>query len=361
MKRAGLIIAGLFLILTANAQPTPTGNPWIQPADEKSPPIWGIHNGIVVGLWPAAIEKGPADANTGGPRGLLRIGYEYLGTTYLINFIAIEPLVNDDMEFSEVSPSSVDGKWGKFCWAAGDTLGALCTPYANTKGNISHPDPLHPDITQLSFYVFIEKFLDGANPYLKLTIRSDHPGELGIQVFDREKISVMQRCALTATMGNYARLRRLYVKDQVVDAGKLFAGYHEIGFAEKEPYPSNRMLRNRSGDFIAVAASDQTLAELAAWPQDQPYLTHWGWRYRPFYQLTQYWRAPAAGTDSASLQVRVNARVKYWGGDSPDPSKYIDIPGGPAFENFELREKFISGQQFIFGLTMKTPAAFIAE
>ena len=360
MKKTGLAITGLLMIFAACAQPN-TGNPWIQPANEKSAPVWGIHNGIVVGLWPAAIEKGPSGENTGGPRGLLRIGYEYLGTVYLINFIAIEPVVNDDMEFSEVSPSSVDGQWGKFCWAAADTTGGTFTPYANTKGNITQPDPLHPEITQLSFYVFMEKFLDGANPYLKLTIRSDHPGELGMQIFDRGQASPMQRCALTATMGNYSRLRMLYLKDQIVDAGKLFAGYNDIGFAEKDPYPSKKMLRNRAGDYIAVAASNQSLTELAAWPQDERYLAHWGWRYRPFYQLTQYWRAPAAGTDSASLQVRVNARSKYWGGDSPDPSRYINIPGGPAFENFELREKFLKGQTFIFGLTMKTPAAFLAE
>ena len=31
------------------------------------------------------------------------------------------------------------------------------------------------------------------------------------------------------------------------------------------------------------------------------------------------------------------------------------IPGGIAFENFELRERFYDGQRFVFGITPKTP------
>jgi hypothetical protein len=32
------------------------------------------------------------------------------------------------------------------------------------------------------------------------------------------------------------------------------------------------------------------------------------------------------------------------------------IPGGAAFENFEMREPFHEGQQIRFGVTRKTPA-----
>jgi hypothetical protein len=284
-----------------------------------------------------------------------------MGTVYLINYIAIEPLVGDDMEFSEVSPSIVDGKWGKFFWAADDTTTGSFSPYASAPGTITHPDAIHPEIEQLTLYVFMEKFLDGANPYLKLSIRSDRPGELGMQIFDRENSATMQRCALTATMGNYSRLRLLYLQNKVINARKLFAGYDDIAFVEKDPYPAGQMLRNKNGDFIAFAASDETLTGLASWPQQPAYMSHWGWRYRPFYTLTQYWRVPAAGTDSASLQVRVNGRAKYWSGDSPNRNDYIDIPNGPAFENFELRENYHRGQQFYFGLSQKTTQELIPD
>ena len=263
-----------------------------------------------------------------------------------------------EMEFSEVRPSQVDGKWGKLFWASGSDSSGSFTPYATTKGIVTHPDAQHPETEQLSLYIFMEKFLDGAHPYLKLTIRSDNPGELGIEIFKRDKSADMERCALTATMGNYSRLRLLYLKNKVIDSRKLFSGYDGIEFEEHDPYSQDQMLRNKKSDPIVVAESNETFAELAAWPQQPNYLSGWSWRYRPFYKVTQYWRVDAGKYDP-SLQVRVNGRAKYWGGESEDKSKYIAVPGGPAFENFELREKFYSGQKFYFGLSLKSAAELI--
>lgn len=349
----------LFLLIICNfsiAQIS-TGVQWIRPDNESAPPVWGIHNGIVVGLWPASIEKNGQNEE-GGPRGLLRIGYEYKGSVYLINYIAVEPVVNGDMEFSEVSPSQVDGKWGKFFWAGDSANTSGFKASAGTRGIITHPDALHPETEQLSIFVFMEKFIDGAHPYLKLTIRSDAPGELGIQIFNHEKSAVMERCALTATMGNYSRLRLLYLKDKIIDSRKLFTGYNDIEFAEKEPYQAEQMLNDKKGSLIIIAEPNETFNELASWPQEPAYLAGWHWRYRPFYKLTQYWRVDSGGYDK-SLQVRVNGRAKYWSGGSDDKSKYMDIPGGPAFENFELRENYHSGQKFYFGLSLKSAKELI--
>ncbi|MDB5135673.1 MAG: hypothetical protein JWP37_2276 [Mucilaginibacter sp.] len=347
----------LLFTLTTKAQKLTSGVQWIRPDSERSSPVWGIHNGIVIGLWPATIEKSGPGAD-GGPRGLLRIGYEYMGTVYLINYIAIEPVVNGDMEFSEVSPSRVDGKWGKLLWASDSVNTGSFTSYAGTRGLITHPDKLHPETEQLTLFIFMETFIDGAHPYLKLTIRSDKPGELGIQIFNHEKSAVMERCALTATMGNYSRLRLLYLKDKVIDSRRLFIGYNDIEFAEKDAYPYSQMLKNKNKEPIAIAESNESFDELASWPQQPTYLSRWGWRYRPFYKLTQYWRVDSVGYDP-SLQVRVNGRAKYWSGASLDKSKYIDIPGGTAFENFELRENYHSGQQFYFGLSLKSAKELI--
>lgn len=40
----------------------------------------------------------------------------------------------------------------------------------------------------------------------------------------------------------------------------------------------------------------------------------------------------------------MNGRYTYWASKSP-------IPGGIAYENFELTEPFQSGQSYIFGIT----------
>ncbi len=335
-----------------NAQSVSSAIKWIRPSKNTDAPVWGIRNGIVVALWPAAIEP-KINGTEGGPRGLLRIGYDYMDVDYLVNFIAVEPVVNDDMEFSEISPSVVDDKPGKLFWAADSVSNNRFSANTSPQGIITHPDSLHPDVEQLSFYVFMEKFISGAHPYLKISIRSDNPGEVCLQIFNEMNSTTMQRCALTATMGNYSRLRLLYLKDETIDAGKLYHGYNDIDFIEKDTYSYNRMLRNKNGDYIAVAESNESFLQLADWPQQPNYIKKWGWRYRPFYKLTQYWRKEAADIDS-SLTVRVNGRAKYWAGESNNVQDYISIPNGPAFENFELRENYHEGEKFYFGLSTQT-------
>ncbi len=330
---------------------------WIRPSKNTDAPVWGIRNGIVVALWPAAIEP-KINGTEGGPRGLLRIGYDYMGVDYLINFIAVEPVVNDDMEFSEVSPSVVDDKLGKLFWAADSILNNRFSANTSPQGIITHPDSLHPDVEELSFYVFMEKFINGAHPYLKISIRSNNPGEICLQIFNEPNSKPMQRCALTATMGNYSRLRLLYLKDETVDAGKLYQGYNDIDFIEKDAYSYKRMLRNKNGDYVVFAESNENFTQLAGWPQQPDYIKKWGWRYRPFYKLTQYWRKEAGDADS-SLAVRVNGRRKYWAGESNNLNDYIDIPNGPAFENFELRDNYHAGEKFYFGLSILTAKQLI--
>jgi hypothetical protein len=158
----------------------------------------------------------------------------------------------------------------------------------------------------------------------------------------------MERCALTATMGNYSRLRLLHLKDKIIDSRGLFARYDDIEFDEKEPYPYTQMLKAKNGDLLAVAEPSETFDQLASWP----YQPKSNWRYRPPFRLTQYWRVDSGGYDH-SLNIRVNGRAKYWAGGSDDKTKYVNIPGGPAFENFELRENYQPGQKFYFGLSLK--------
>ncbi|MRG45010.1 hypothetical protein GFS24_07785 [Chitinophaga sp. SYP-B3965] len=310
MSRSFLTVSLLFSFALSQAQ-------WIR----RDSTVFGIRNGIVVGFWPGAIE-GLKESSNGGPRGLLRIGYNYGGVTYHINYIAVEPVVNGKMEFSEISPSVVDGKWGKFMWLKDSVISSEV----------------------LSVYVHMEKFANGSHPYLKLSIHKSRPEELCIEVFHHPDSAPMERCGITATMGNYSRLRKLYLKDTVINSRELYAGYDGIDFIEKAPYDI------KEGDSCLVLATpDESFAELAAWPQEPAYLARWNWRYRPFYMLTQYWRKDKT---VPSLQVRVNGRAKYWSGGNRDPQQYIAIPGGPSFENFELREKYVPGQKVYFGLRL---------
>jgi hypothetical protein len=339
-------------VISQPAQVDSTNADWIRPPTAQSPAVWGIRGGIVFSLWPHDVETGWPSTRI-RPRGLIRIGYELNGLVYLINFVAVEPVVDGKWEFSEISPSRVDRQWGKLMWAGDTEHPGRYSPHANTRGTISRPDPANPAVEQLSLYIFMERFENGAHPYLRVTLRSDRPEEIGFETFQHKDSAIMERCALTATMGNYARLRLLHLKDRVVDARDLYEGYDGIGFVEKESYPAETLMRTAGGDLIAVADTNESFAELASWPQQPNYFQRWSWRYRPFFQVIQYWRKEGNAYDP-SLTVRVNGRAKYWSGGSANPAHHVDIPGGVSFENFEMREKFYSGQKFYFGITRKS-------
>jgi hypothetical protein len=349
------LLATVFQVNKLHAQAT--DKLWIRPEHSTSAPVWGIKNGIVFSIWPSPIE-GNNPENTGGPRGLIRVGYESKGTVYHINYLAVEPVVDGKMEFSEISPSQIDNKWGKLMWAGDNETQTDYFAGAKTRGTISHPDARHPEVEELAVYIFMERFINGAHPYLRLSIRSDKPDELGIEIFNQKGSAQMQRCAITATMGNYSRLRNLYLKDKVVNSIDLYKGFDGIDFIEKQSYPAQQMLKDNNGDLIAIAEPDEDFTSLSAWPQDQAYVARSGWRYRLGFKLSQYWRKESAKYDP-SLSVRVNGRAKYWSGASPDPNNYVNIPGGPAFENFELRENYYAGQKLYFGITTKAPQQIV--
>jgi hypothetical protein len=49
--------------------------------------------------------------------------------------------------------------------------------------------------------------------------------------------------------------------------------------------------------------------------------------------------------------VRVNGRRVYW-------ASHDVVPGGIAYENFDVRQRYVPGQTFIFGITDKSPWQF---
>ena len=57
------------------------------------------------------------------------------------------------------------------------------------------------------------------------------------------------------------------------------------------------------------------------------------WEYRPP-KLTQYWRVPAHEIYNRILRPNAKVRRKYWASD-------IEVPGGTAFENFEVRQRYV--------------------
>ena len=309
---------------------------WVRAGLNTNQPVWGVRSGL---LW--AIPPGGFPA-PGGPRGLIRLGYPNLtnGGYQLINFIAIEPIVKGQRGFSELEFSQLDHTQGKRLWAIGPTNSASGPAGQHlAPGRLFEPAP---GIQQLELALGVERFENGAHVRLVVSQRSDAPGEIQLAVHTEPDSAPLEYCILTATMGNKARTRLLWLRDEVVSSLKLYPEHQTEEFAPPTVYPLERLARTPQQDvLVALTTDEENPAAVFPFPRRR------SWHYGG-YKLTQYWKKPR-GTFRDDLHVAVNARYTYWQSRQP-------IPGGVAFENFELRERFYEGQTFVFGLTPKTPA-----
>ena len=311
---------------------------WVRPTKPNDPLVWGRRDGIVFGL--------PSQGGIKGPRGLIRIGVFAPGLDgpQLLNYIAVEPIVQgagdryDRMGFSELEMSEMDpGQRGKRLWVAPASSADKSLP-SGTMQTLHVGDAT---IERLSVRIDVERFTaNGAHVYLIASIDSDHPGELRLSTFAEDDSPPIEELTVTATMGNFERLRLLWLKDHVEDSRKLFGTYTGEDFAEGETYPLDEMLRSGQGDAIVFCTSSEKN------PKDSPGNDTAHWVY-PLPKFTQYWRVPGHDVQP-DLRTRVNARRVYWASTAP-------VLGGIAFENFEVRERYIPGQSFIFGITPKEP------
>lgn len=327
---------------------------WICP-DKRGKLIWGVKGGAVFAVWPTGFQK----EGVGGPRGLIRIGYERNGKMTLVNFVAVEPIVGNKRGFSELEPSFVveEGKptrlrRGKFIWPSSEYPPQDVKNRASTiedmrrksvPGWFSHPSP---GVEQLNIAFDVEKFNNGAHPWIVVSIRNDRLEEVIFTVHAAKDSAQMQSCILTATMGNYIRARHLWLGDRVVYSKTLWpdplqAGVGPVGFTRPEFFEETSMCCLRDGSVIVMITTDEDDPSKVV-----PKPAHW---HYPGRKVTQYWRAYPH--HEHPIRIRVNGRFTYWMSRSP-------IPNGVAYENFELVQDYFSGQQFIFGVTELSPTQF---
>jgi hypothetical protein len=349
---AGLVPSGIVEARVAQAPNAGTtlaqaeDSQWLQPRKPGDPLLWGRKDGIVFGL--------PSEDGLPGPRGLIRVGVisARTGLPELLNFIAIEPVVmgrgsrGDRMAFSELEPSQMDaGLQGKRLWVGSESHSEF-HPESRSESGQRAEAFLKPNGERagetLSVRIEVERFqANGAHVYLIAAIDSRHPQELRIAVFRYEDSPAIEELTLTATMGNYERLRWLWLKNRMVDSRQLYGSYRGEDFADRPDYPLRDMLRTADGDAVVLCTSNE------ASPQsNHGFNAPDHWRYR-LGRLTQYWKVPAAEIES-NLRVRVNGRRVYW-------ASHAALAGGIAFENFEVRQRYKAGQTFIFGVTAKEP------
>ncbi|WP_027346163.1 hypothetical protein [Hamadaea tsunoensis] len=304
---------------------TPGGaHAWIRPgATAPAEPRWGHADGLQIGLDPAL-----------GPRGLIRVFAPYLDHPHdrLVNFIAVEPLPvgATDRGYSELEFSELDGVRGKRFWSLDDPAATPGGEYA--AGVVDEVD----GVGRLTVYIGCERFANGAEVRVRARFRADRPHEVALAGFRLDSSVPLDRLYLSATMGNWARLRRLHLAERVVTPAELWPGHRGDGFTEHARFPLSALRRTADGAAVVTAEPDEPAPTTAAYADG----TDGHWRYVGR-RAVQGWRAQSPGPD---LEVLVNGRYCYWASQAP-------IPGGTSYENFELGEPFRDdpdGQEYAF-------------
>ncbi|MDL9977733.1 hypothetical protein [Microbacterium candidum] len=293
---------------------------WLRPAAGAGPrePRWGNPDGMQIGLHPL-----------GGPRGLIRIYTPYLGhdRDRLINFIAIEPIPLGATErgYSELERSGLDDVPGLRFWSADPP--ADPAPRAGddpTRGMV--------DGDTLSVSILCEPFANGAHVRVTATFIRDRPHEVALAAHIRADSVPLYACVLSATMGNWARLRELELAGGTATSQTLWPRHTGNGFTDHAAFGVG--VRVVEGDEAVVRVkpdeADPTAAEYAVGTAEH-------WHFKGL-RAVQEWRAK---DPDPALRAQVNGRVTYWMSDHP-------IPGGVAFENVELVEPFRDGRSFTF-------------
>lgn len=349
MKNTFIILCLSILSISLSAQKTDlkfhdlaepdTGKVWIQPVQgEPAMAIWGHAKGISVAIPQLNIM----------PRGLIRIFTPYLAHKKHIvtNFIAMEPTPagHEHRGLSELEMSTFDpGIRGKRFWSSDNT------DYTNKDNGIY---PARGIISKengketLTVYIFSEPFDNGAKVYVRLRFFEDRPYEFELTSYTYDGSVDLDSFILTATMGNKARLRTLYLADYQKTSHQLWPDYKESAFTPHAYFPVKDMVRDKKGYAYFIAAPDEKDPSQATYSDDTA--NHWKYTGKV---ATQYW---ISTNPDPQLNGIVNGRYAYWASRSP-------IPGGISFENFEMKEPFRNGNRYIFGITPDAPEKFIKQ
>jgi hypothetical protein len=299
---------------------------WLRPSTlTRAEPRWGHPDGLQVGLPPLP-----------GPRGLLRVYAPHVdhASPRVLNFVAVEPVpVGSTVRgYSELEASSVDGAAGKLLWTVDPLDGARRPVEEPARGAV---EVAAGGVEHLRVLVGVEPFDNGAEVDVLVAFRSDRPHEVSLSAIARAGAQPLANCVLTATMGNYARLRRLQLAGQVVTPAQLWPGFSGPEFTPHARFALDQVARTPGGDALVVATPDETDLDAVAYAPGTA--EHWRYAGR---RARQTWRVPEPDPE---LEVWVNARAAYWASASP-------IPGGPAFENVEVVEPYRAGREYVLGV-----------
>src|SRR5690606_4823394 len=109
----------------------------------------------------------------------------------------------------------------------------------------------------------------------RLRFYEDRPYEVEIAKYASEGSDELENFIVTATMGNYARLRKLYLKNETQSSTKIWPNYVGDAFTAHAHFPVQDFIDNQKGEVYFVAAPDEKQPQKASYGQD----TNHHWKY----------------------------------------------------------------------------------
>jgi hypothetical protein len=189
----------------------------------------------------------------------------------------------------------------------------------------------------LRVFIHTERFRNGAHPVIECCFHKSHPFEVEFATHLADDSDAIESCVLSATMGNYGLLRQIHLNHgRVVTATQLWQDepLDRLGFLPWRHWSATELSRSGDGRYLIELSTDMSDPSRAE--HDPNVAAHW--RYVGT-KAVHYWRTES----DAQPQAAVNGRRTYWMSQSL-------IPGGVAFENFELRVPFQPGRRLWFGV-----------
>lgn len=323
---------------------------WIYPESDDANPLWGVKNGIVFGT-----EKAEMDFKPGGAwaKGLLRIGWrDEEGKSHFFNYIGVTIIqLGSRVDSSEIQRITFNPDNKDYASALQDLLNQypdnssevqdFISLEKNPPASLSQVTTFEDDEMTVLFRLSTFQYTE-AKIYLIIVVNRNNPREIKISTYNQEEeANPLNFIVISATWGNLARLRDLYLGNRTVNARELFEG-EELGnwcFYPRVGFGVDELIVDEEGTVTVYAGNDEEGEWIADLGNGAPYYDG-----EKFYQ---YWRK-YAGSYSDELHVAVNGREKYFGG-FVNPCGNKDITGGVSYENFEMIEEYYLGQTFWFG------------
>ncbi len=179
-------------------------------------------------------------------------------------------MVSGRKGYSELEPSQLDDLPGK---------GLRAVRHEDSVAEAALLPPGHltasaNGVESLTVTVCVEPFLNGAHVTLTITQRSDAPDEIQWEIRTEPDSAPIEYCILTATMGNKARARHLWLRNERASSLELYPDYRGPDFTPHRIFPLDRLFQSPMGDILAAITTNEADPSAAPPPSGAPH-----WRY----------------------------------------------------------------------------------